>query len=243
MTRTLVFLYGVVSYVVFLGAFLYAIAFVGNLFVPKTIDTGEAAPFTTALIINAVLLSVFAIQHSLMARPAFKAWLTGFVPKAAERSTYVLLSSLALILMYWQWRPMTGIICIVEYAAAKYILWAVFFLGWGLVLLGTFLINHFDLFGLRQVYLHMCEEEYSSLGFGRPFLYKIVRHPIMLGFILAFWATPVMTVGHLLFAVATTAYILIGIQLEERDLVNAHSGDYEQYRAEVSMLIPIPKRK
>jgi protein-S-isoprenylcysteine O-methyltransferase Ste14 len=178
-----------------------------------------------------------------MARPAFKAWLTGFVPKAAERSTYVLLSSLALILMYWQWRPMTGIIWSVENAAARYILWAVFFLGWGLVLLGTFLINHFDLFGLRQVYLHMREEEYSSLGFGRPFLYKIVRHPIMLGFILAFWATPVMTVGHLLFAVATTAYILIGIQLEERDLVNAHSGDYEQYRAEVSMLIPIPKRK
>ncbi len=243
MTRVLIFVYGVVSYLIFFGAFLYAIVFVGNLFVPKSVDSGETTAFGTALVINAVLLSIFAVQHSLMARPAFKRWVTRIIPQAAERSTYVLLSSLALILLFWQWRPMNDIVWSVNNTAGRYTLWAVFFLGWGLVLVGTTLINHFDLFGLRQVYLNLKGEEYTNLGFGRPFLYKIIRHPIMLGFIIAFWATPVMSVGHLVFAVATTLYILVGIQLEERDMVAANGESYEQYRREVSMLIPIPKGK
>lgn len=243
MTKTLVFVYGVVSYVIFLGAFLYAIAFVGNLYVPKTVDTGEIAVFGTALLINALLLGVFAIQHSVMARPAFKRWLTGFIPQAAERSTYVLLASLALILLFWQWRPMPGVVWSVDNALGRGILWGLFFFGWAFVLVGTYLINHFDLFGLRQVYLNMRGEEYTDVAFGRPFLYKFIRHPIMSGFIIAFWATPLMTVGHLVFAIATTVYMLIGIQLEERDMINAHGEGYEQYRHEVSMLVPLPKRK
>lgn len=243
MTRVLIFVYGVVSYLIFFGAFLYAIVFVGNLFVPKSVDTGETTAFGTALVINAVLLGIFAVQHSLMARPAYKQWVTRIIPEAAERSTYVLLSSLALILLFWQWRPMNDIVWSVNNTAGRYILWAVFFLGWGLVLVGTTLINHFDLFGLRQVYLNLKGEEYTNLGFGRPFLYKIIRHPIMLGFIIAFWATPLMSVGHLVFAIATTLYILIGIMLEERDMAAAHGESYKQYRREVSMLIPIPKGK
>ena len=243
MTRVLIFVYGVVSYLIFFGAFLYAIVFVGNLFVPKSVDTGETTAFGTALVINAVLLGIFAVQHSLMARPAYKQWVTRIIPEAAERSTYVLLSSLALILLFWQWRPMNDIVWSVNNTAGRYTLWAVFFLGWGLVLVGTTLINHFDLFGLRQVYLNLKGEEYTNLGFGRPFLYKIIRHPIMLGFIIAFWATPLMSVGHLVFAIATTLYILIGIMLEERDMAAAHGESYKQYRREVSMLIPIPKGK
>lgn len=243
MGRTFTFVYGVVSYVIFLGTFLYAIVFVGNLLDAKTVDTGEAAPFWTALIINAVLLGIFAIQHSVMARPAFKKWWTGFVPKAAERSTYVLFSSLALLLLFWQWRPMTGIVWSVDNNIGRGALWGIFIIGWVTVLIGTYLINHFDLFGLRQVYLNYRQEEYTHLDLERPFLYKLIRHPIMLGFIIAFWATPVMTVGHLVFAIATTAYILIAIQLEERDLVSFHGEGYEQYRREVSMLVPLPKRR
>ncbi len=242
MSKTVIFVYGVVSYVIFLGAFLYAIAFVGNLFVPKNIDSGEVVPFWTALIINAVLLGIFAIQHSVMARPGFKKWFTAIIPRAAERSTYVLFSSLALILLFWQWRPMPGVVWSVDNSIGRGTLWLIFFLGWGIVLLSTFLINHFDLFGLRQVYTNMRGDEYTHLGFGRPFFYKLVRHPIMLGFIIAFWATPYMTVGHVVFAIATTLYILIAIQLEERDMVNIHGEGYEQYRREVSMIIPIPKR-
>ncbi len=243
MGRVLAFVYGVVSYVIFLVTFLYAIGFVGNLVVPKSIDSGGPAPFSQALLINVLLLGLFAIQHSVMARLAFKRWWTQFVPQPIERSTYVLLASLALILLFWQWRPMVGVVWNVENAIAGYILWALFFLGWATVLVGTTLINHFDLFGLRQVYLYKQGQEYEELGFRTPFLYKIVRHPIMLGFIIAFWATPHMTVGHLLFAAGTTAFILIAIQLEERDIVSIHGTAYEDYRKQVSALLPIPKRQ
>ncbi len=243
MGRILAFLYGVVSYLVFFLTFLYAIGFVGNLLVPKSIDSGEPAPFGKALLINALLLGLFAAQHSVMARPAFKRWWTRFVPQPVERSTYVLLASLALLLLFRLWRPMTDVVWDVENAAARYVLWALFFLGWAMVLVSTFLINHFDLFGLRQVYLYQRGRQYTDLGFKTRFLYKLVRHPIMLGFIIAFWSTPRMTVGHLVFALATTAYILIAIQLEERDIVSVHGTEYEKYREEVSMLLPIPKRR
>ena len=244
MGRILAFVYGALCYLVFFVTFLYAVGFVGNLVVPKSIDSGPpASTLTWALIANILLLSVFAIQHSVMARPGFKRWWTRFVPQPVERSTYVLLSSLALILLFWQWRPITSVIWDVENAVGQYILWAIFFLGWGMVLLSTFLINHFDLFGLRQVYLYSKDQEYTHVGFKEMFLYKIVRHPIMLGFIIAFWATPRMTGGHLLFAAVTTVYIIVAIQLEERDIVGFHGATYEDYRKRVSMLLPIPKKR
>lgn len=243
MGRILAFIYGAVAYVVFFLTFLYAIGFVGNLLVPKSIDTGPpAATFTRGLIMNLILLSIFAVQHSVMARPGFKRWWTQYVPKPIERSTYVLLASLALILLFWQWRPMTTVVWDVSDSAFAWVLWMFFFLGWAIVLLSTFMINHFDLFGLRQVYKFQKGEEYSDLGFRTPFFYKFVRHPIMLGFIIAFWATPRMTVGHLLFAAVTTIYILVAIQLEERDIMSEHSDSYADYRKRVPMIVPIPKK-
>lgn len=243
MGRILALAYGVVSYLIFFLTFLYAIGFVGNLFVPKSIDMGPpAATLARALILNIILLSIFAVQHSLMARPFFKKWWTRFVPKPIERSTYVLFTSLALILLFWQWRPITDVIWSIQSTAGIYIFYAVFLLGFGIVLLSTFLINHFDLFGLRQVYMYQKGEEYTELGFRTPFLYKFVRHPIYLGFIIAFWAAPTMTVGHALFAVMTTAYILVAIQFEERDIVHNFGDEYINYRRHVSMLLPLPKR-
>ena len=242
MARLLAFLYGALAYVVFFVTFLYAIGFVGNMIVPKSIDSGPtAATLTRALIANIILLSIFAIQHSVMARPAFKRLWTRIVPQPVERSTYVLLASGALILLFWQWRSMPETVWSVENAAGRYILWGLFFLGWATVLVSTFLINHFDLFGLRQVYMYKQGQEYTDLNMTERFLYKFVRHPIMLGFIIAFWSTPHMTYGHLLFAAVTTVYILVAIQLEERDSVSIHGEAYEDYRRRVSMLVPIPK--
>lgn len=243
MGRTLAFVYGVVVYPVFLLTFLYAIGFVGNIGAPKTIDYGgPATPFATALLIDVILLGLFAVQHSVMARPAFKRWWTKLVPQHVERSTYVLLSSLVLILLFWQWRPITGVVWSVQNAAGRYALLALFAAGWLIVLLSTTLINHFDLFGLRQVYLHMQGSEYTHLPFKTVAFYRFVRHPLLLGFIIAFWATPLMTFGHLLFAFATTAYMLVAIQLEERDLQSFH-GEYAEYKRRVPMLIPVPGRK
>ena len=214
-----------------------------NVFVPRSIDFGgPEAPFMTALLINAALLGLFAAQHSVMARPAFKNWWTKYVPRPVERSTYVLLASLALVLLFWQWRPMPGVVWSVRNAAGSYALLALAAVGWLTVLLSTYIINHFDLFGLRQVYLNLRGGEYTHLPFKVSAFYKFIRHPLLLGFIIAFWATPVMTVGHLVFAVATTAYMLIAIRLEERDLESFHS-EYAEYKRQVPMLIPLPGRK
>jgi protein-S-isoprenylcysteine O-methyltransferase Ste14 len=241
-SRITAFLYGVVCYLVFFATFLYAIGFLGNFLVPKSIDSGREAPFLYALAINAVLLALFALQHSVMARPWFKAAWTRIVPSSVERSTYVLFSSLALLLLFWKWEPMGGVIWKVTNPDGQLALNALYGLGVLIILAATFLINHFDLFGLRQVWLNLRGVPYTNLAFSTPGLYRIVRHPLYVGWLLMFWAAPVMTVAHLVFALGTTIYILIAIQFEERDLVQAHT-EYAEYRRRVPMIIPIGPSK
>jgi len=245
MSRFIAVLYGSLVYVFFLATFLYAIAFVGNFgIVPKTIDSGEAGPWSTALLIDAGLLSLFAVQHSVMARPAFKRWWTRFVPRSVERSTYVLFASLALAAMYVYWRPMTATIWNVTDTFAAIAISTVFWLGFGLVLVSTFLISHFELFGVRQVIARFLNQSIPEAQFRTPMFYRYVRHPIYLGFVLAFWAAPHMTLGHLIFAIATTGYILVGIWFEERDLMEHFGERYRRYREQVGMLFPrLTKRR
>lgn len=243
MKKFLVLLYGVISYLVFFGTFLYSFGFVGNLFVPKSIDGEMQTSLLNAFLINAGLLALFALQHSIMARPAFKAKWTKIVPESAERSTYVLLSSLCLILLEWMWQPMGGTVWSVESTVAKNVLLGIFILGWLIVLLSTFMINHFDLFGLRQVWFYFQGKDYEPLRFRVPFFYKYVRHPLYLGWLLAFWATPVMTAAHLLFALLTTGYIFTAIYFEEKDLVTTFGNKYKDYKKKTPMIFPTGKKK
>lgn len=243
MQRLLILAYGVFSYAVFFATSLYAAGFLGNFLVPKSIDAEPTLPFWQALLVNLALLLVFAVQHSVMARPAFKRWWIRFVPEAAERSTYVLFSSLALALLFALWQPMGGVLWRVDSTLGRGLIHALYASGWVLVLASSYLINHFDLFGLRQAWLHFRQRPYVPLGFGMPGLYQYVRHPIYVGWLLAFWATPTMTVAHLVFALGTTAYILMAIRWEERDLIAAHGEDYERYREEVPALVPRVSRK
>ncbi|HXF88961.1 MAG TPA: isoprenylcysteine carboxylmethyltransferase family protein [Xanthobacteraceae bacterium] len=238
MGRVAAFLYGLTAYLVFFGTILYAIGFVTGLAVPKTIDSGIAASMGQAFIVNLLLMSLFAVQHSVMARKQFKQWWTQFVPKSIERSTYVLLASLSLILLFWQWRPMPDIVWEISNPQIATAVLALSLVGWVLVFTSTFLINHFELFGLHQVVNNLVGRAMPAPRFKTPVLYKVVRHPIYLGFIIAFWAAPTMTVGHLLFAAVTTAYILVGIFLEERDLVEQFGDEYRRYRERVGMLMP-----
>jgi protein-S-isoprenylcysteine O-methyltransferase Ste14 len=236
------FLYGLAVYVFFQATFLYVIAFQGNLFVPKSIDSGAPVPLAEALTVDLFLLGLFAVQHSVMARRSFKRWWTRIVPPAVERSTFVLAASLVLALLVWQWRPISEpVIWSVESAVGSEVLWAVFWLGWAVLLISTFLINHFELFGLRQVFARLIGHEPPRPEFRTPFFYRYVRHPIYLGLLLGFWAAPVMTAGHLLFAIGCTGYILIGIWFEERDLVAQFGDRYRRYRDQVGMLVPSRK--
>ena len=245
MKRYLIVGYGAAAYLLFLAAFLYLVGFVGNIAVPRSIDHGLPAPIGLALPINVALVGAFGVQHSVMARPAFKRWWTRLVPASVERSTYVVLSSAVLVLLYWQWRTMPAVIWDVRQPAGRLAVWALFWLGWAIALASTFMVSHFDLFGLRQVYLAWRGKPYTHIGFHVRWLYRLVRHPLMLGFLIAFWAAPTMTAGHLLFSIAMTGYILIAIQLEERDLVAALGDQYRDYRRDVPGLLPLrhPSRR
>jgi methanethiol S-methyltransferase len=238
MGRVIALLYGVIAYLAFLVTVLYAIGFVGSLVVPKAIDDGAVVPVVLALVINVLLMSLFAIQHSVMARPQFKQWWTRFVPKSIERATYVLLASLVLLLLFWQWRPIPMVVWQIDQPQVAAAVTALSFVGWLIVFGSTFLINHFELFGLHQVANNLTGRPMPTPRFRTPLLYGFVRHPLYLGFIIAFWAAPTMTFGHLLFAAVTTAYILVAIQLEERDLVDVFGDDYRRYKTRVSMLVP-----
>lgn len=237
MRRFALFLYSLAAYGLFLGVFLYLIAFVSNLGVPRSLDAGPPAGTLGAVAVDLLLVALFGLQHSVMARPAFKRWITRAVPAPVERSTFVLVASLVLLLMFWQWRPLPATVWHAEGGVAL-LLWAVFALGWATVLLSTFLINHFDLFGLRQTWVHLRRQPLAPLEFRTTLLYRLVRHPIMLGFLLAFWATPHMTYGHLLFAAAMTVYILVGVHYEERDLVRSLGRDYVDYRRRTPAFVP-----
>jgi protein-S-isoprenylcysteine O-methyltransferase Ste14 len=240
-SRLLILLYALVSYTLFTVSFLYALGFVGNYVVPKSIDrsidVGTPSNVTEAIVVNLLLMSLFAIQHSVMARPAFKRWSAKFLPAACQRSTYVLLSSLILLLLFWQWRPIPTSVW-QAHGIASWLLTGVHWLGWLIAFASTYMIDHFDLFGLRQAFFALRGAEMPGQSFRTPLLYKIVRHPLMLGFLLAFWATPEMTAGHLLFALANTAYILVALQFEERDLIAEFGTTYQQYRRQVPMLVP-----
>ena len=238
MGRFLGFLYGVVAYLAFFVTILYAIGFVEGLLVPKTIDTGTVVPVVEAVIVNLLLMSLFAVQHSVMARKPFKRWWTQIVPASIERSTYVLIASLVLILVFWQWRPIPTTVWQITNPTMQIALIGLAAFGWVTVFLSTALINHFELFGLQQVLLNLLGKNAAEPRFKTPFLYKIVRHPLYLGFIIAFWATPVMTAGHLLFSLIATFYILAGITLEERDLIELFGDEYRRYRQRVAMLLP-----
>jgi protein-S-isoprenylcysteine O-methyltransferase Ste14 len=235
--------YGLAAYLFAFVMILYAIGFTGNLAVPKSIDSGPAGAGLAGVVIDLVLLGIFAVQHSVMARQEFKAWWTGFVPKTVERSTYVLFAALALALLFWQWQPFPQLVWSVEASVPRMAIQLLFWIGWVTLFVSTFLINHFELFGVEQVVQAVRGQPHTAPTFKTPGLYKLVRHPIYLGLLLAFWATPDMSYGHLLFAVATTGYILIGIWFEERDLVAMFGERYTRYRSEVSMLLPLPRRK
>jgi len=244
MKKLIIILYGIIAYVVFLVTFLYAIGFVGNFLVPKAINSGAETSFANALFINLGLLSLFAVQHSVMARPAFKKWISPVIDPAIERSTYILFSSLALLLIYLKWQPMTTVVWNIENTTFYYIIMGVFFMGWLIVFLSTFMISHFQLFGLTQIFNNFKNNQIKDPEFQTNYFYKLVRHPIMLGFMIAFWATPQMTIGHLLFAFVTTLYMLIAVKyLEERDLRKFIGEKYEVYQKEVPMIVPFTKFK
>jgi protein-S-isoprenylcysteine O-methyltransferase Ste14 len=244
MARAAFLLYGLVAYLLFVAAILYGIGFVGDLpFVPKGINDGPTTPLVSAVMVNVLLLLVFAVQHNVMARPWFKELWARYVPRSIERSTYVAAASLILLILYWQWRPMPGVVWHVENAAGRAILWVCYFAGWAIVLLSSFVIDHFELFGLKQVWRHFRGHQHATAPFSERSLYRWVRHPLMLGFIIAFWSAPTMSWGRLLFAGVTTVWILLSIQIEERDLVDFLGEPYRQYRARTPMLVPLPRRK
>jgi methanethiol S-methyltransferase len=240
--RIIVFIYGIASYALGVASLLYLICFVGNFAVPKTIDSAPVGAIVQAVLVDLMLIGLFAFQHSVMARPAFKERWTRIVPKPAERSTYVLVTGLVLALLFWQWQPIPGVVWNVESAVGKALLHGLFWLGWVILFTSTFMINHFDLFGLRQVYLRLKDRPYQPVPFVQVALYRFVRHPIMLGVLIGFWTTPSMSVGHLLFAMAMTGYVFLGVALEEQDTGRALGEPYERYRRETSMIVPLPRR-